>query len=63
MNSKLHDDMIAMGDKAIVAAHALSSLNSGTKSAILLAMADELEARSATLKDANASDMKAARAD
>lgn len=63
MSITLHEDMMAMGDKAVVAARALVALNSGTKSAILLAMADEIEARSAALKAANASDMKSAKVD
>lgn len=59
----LHEEMIVMGEKAVAAARALASLSARTKSAILLAMADELEARSADLKAANERDMKAARTD
>lgn len=52
-----------MGDKAVTAARLLALLSAPAKSAILLAMAEELEAHSSDLKAANERDMKAAKAD
>ncbi|MEI6219081.1 MAG: glutamate-5-semialdehyde dehydrogenase [bacterium] len=63
MNSSLHNDMIKIGDRAVAAARALTSLSARKKNAILLAMADELEARRASLKSINSCDMAAAKAD
>ncbi|MBN1269692.1 MAG: glutamate-5-semialdehyde dehydrogenase [Kiritimatiellae bacterium] len=57
----LHDDMIAMGDRAQAAARELALLSSRKKKSILEAMADELDARRADLKAANARDMEAGR--
>ena len=58
----LHDDMVAMGDRAVTAARALALLDARKKSRILHAMADELDARRAELQAANAKDMAAAKA-
>ncbi len=58
----LHDEMIEMGDRAVVASRALAQLSARRKNAILEAMASELESRRATLKEANALDMEAGRA-
>jgi len=57
----LHDDMVAMGDRALAASRELALLDSGTKNAILVAMADALDARKQTLFEANQKDMEAAR--
>ena len=43
----LHDDMVAMGDRAVAAARELALLKTRRKNAILLAIADELDARRA----------------
>jgi glutamate-5-semialdehyde dehydrogenase len=58
----LHEEMIEMGDRAVVASRALAQLSARRKNAILEAMATELESRRATLKEANALDMEAGRA-
>lgn len=58
----LHDDMLAMGDRAVVAARAMAQLSCRKKNAILEAMADELDARRTEIKEANARDMEAAQA-
>lgn len=63
MSANLHEEMIQMGDRAVAAARELATLGARTKSAILLAMADELVARRAQLKAANSLDMKAAKAE
>lgn len=55
----LHDEMIAMGDRAVAASRALARLTARRKSAILEAMAAELDARRATVQEANAKDMQA----
>ena len=49
---KLHDEMIAVGDRAVAAARELLLLNSRKKNAILQAMADELDARKTALREA-----------
>jgi hypothetical protein len=58
----LHEEMIAMGDRAVVASRALAQLSARRKNAILEAMATELETRRTALKEANALDMEAGRA-
>ena len=58
----LHEEMIAMGDRAVVASRALAQLSARRKNAILEAMAAELEARRGAIKEANALDMDAGRA-
>ncbi|MCO5044940.1 MAG: glutamate-5-semialdehyde dehydrogenase [Kiritimatiellae bacterium] len=57
----LHDEMIAMGDRAVAAARAMAQLSSRRKNAILEAMADELDQRREAIKEANARDMEAAK--
>lgn len=59
----LHDDMIAMGRQAVVAARRMAALSSRTKSKILIAMADEVESCRAELLKANAQDMENGRRD
>ena len=58
----LHEEMIAMGDRAVVASRALAQMSARRKNAILEAMAVELEARRGAIKEANALDMEAGRA-
>ena len=58
----LHEEMRAMGDRAVAAAHALAPLSSRRKNALLDAMADELDAQRGALLQANAADLAAARA-
>lgn len=58
----LHEDMIAMGDHAVAAARELALLNARQKNSVLLAMAEELETRRESLKEANRKDMELARA-
>jgi glutamate-5-semialdehyde dehydrogenase len=53
----LHDEMIAMGERAVTASRELLSLNSRKKNTILQAMADELEQRQQEVFEANAKDM------
>lgn len=55
----LHDDMVAMADRAVAASRALARLTTRKKNAILEAMADELDERRQAIKDANALDMEA----
>ncbi len=57
----LHEEMLQMGDRAVTAARALALCSTRKKNSILEAMADELEAQRAALKQANAVDMEAAR--
>ncbi len=57
----LHEEMVAMGDRAVVAARALAQLSARRKNSVLEAMAEELDARRETLKAANARDMEAAK--
>ncbi len=54
--------MIAMGDRAVLAARALAALDTRRKNAILRGMADAIEAQRATLQAANARDLAAGRA-
>ncbi len=58
---KLHDDMIAMGDRAVAVARALATLGSAAKNGMLRGMAEALRARRAELLAANAADMAAGR--
>ncbi|MBM4143603.1 MAG: glutamate-5-semialdehyde dehydrogenase [Lentisphaerae bacterium] len=53
----LHEDMLAMGDRALAAARALADLHSRRKNNILHAMADELEKRREQIKGENRKDM------
>jgi glutamate-5-semialdehyde dehydrogenase len=58
----LHEEMVAMGDRAVGAARKLAQLSARRKNSILEAMAAELDARRAALMEANARDMTAAKA-
>jgi len=60
---KLHNEMIAMGDRAVAAARALLLLSSRRKNTILQAMADEIDARRTALKEANRKDVDEATAE
>lgn len=55
----VHDEMIAMGDRAVIAARQLAELTTRKKNAILEAMASELDARRSDIQSANEKDMKA----
>jgi glutamate-5-semialdehyde dehydrogenase len=57
----LHDDMVAMADKAVKASRALAKLTSRKKNTILEAMADEIDQRRDAIKAANQLDMEAGR--
>ena len=57
----LHEDIVALGNRAVVASHALARLTARKKNTILQAMADEIEARRDVLKEANARDVAAAK--
>ena len=58
----LHEDMVAMGRKAVIASRELARLSARKKNAILLAMADEVEAQREAIKKANAQDVEVAKA-
>jgi glutamate-5-semialdehyde dehydrogenase len=58
----LHEEMLIMGEKAVVASRDLARLSARKKNTILLAMADEIEASRDILKQANGKDLEAARA-
>ncbi len=58
----LHEEMVALGDRAVAASRELARLSARRKNTILVAMADELEARRDALKAANAKDVEAAQA-
>jgi len=55
----LHDEMVAMADKAVLASRELAKLTSRKKNNILEAMADELDARRDRIKEENQKDMAA----
>ena len=59
----LHDDMVQMGEQALAASRALAKLTSRKKNAILEVMADELDARRASIQEANRLDLEDGRAD
>lgn len=61
MNNNLHNEMIEMGDRAVAAARALAKLSARRKNTILMAMADEIEARRDAIRAANQTDMDLAR--
>lgn len=61
MNNNLHNEMIEMGDRAVAAARALAKLSARRKNTILIAMADEIEARRDAIRAANQTDMDLAR--
>jgi glutamate-5-semialdehyde dehydrogenase len=55
----LHEEMVAMADRAVKASRALARLTSRKKNSILEAMAEELDQRRAVIKEANQKDMEA----
>ncbi|MDD5484202.1 MAG: glutamate-5-semialdehyde dehydrogenase [Kiritimatiellae bacterium] len=57
----LHDEMAAIGSRAVVASRRLALLGSGKKNAILESMAEAIEARKDAIKEANARDLEAAK--
>jgi len=57
----LHDDMVTIGQRALTASRELVPLKSRKKNAILLAMADELDARREAIQAANAIDIEEGR--
>jgi len=61
MVMNLHDEIVRMGDQAVRAARELARLSTRRKNAILEAMAEELEARRATIREINQAEVKAAR--
>lgn len=58
----LHEEMIQIGQRAVAAARAMARVSSRRKNGMLEAMADELEARRAAIRAANAQDVEAGRA-
>jgi glutamate-5-semialdehyde dehydrogenase len=58
----LHEDMVAMGNRAVAASRELARLTARKKNTILQAMADEIETSREALKEANARDVVAAKA-
>ena len=61
METDLHRTIRKMGDRALAAARKLANCSTRKKNAILLAMADEIEARRETIAAANREDIAAAR--
>ena len=57
----LHDDMTQIGGQALKASRELVLCNARKKNAMLIAMADELEARRTEIAEANAKDIEAGR--
>ena len=57
----LHDEMVQIGSQALSASRELVLSNSRKKNAMLLAMADELDARRSDIVTANAKDIEAGR--
>jgi len=57
----LHDEMVKLGEQAVIASRALAPLSARNKNAILEAMAEELELRQSDIQAANAKDMEAGR--
>jgi glutamate-5-semialdehyde dehydrogenase len=57
----LHDEITAIGDRALVASRKLALLGARKKKAILLAMAGELEERKAAIVEANGKDVEEGR--
>jgi len=55
----LHDEIVAIGNKAVTAARRLALLNGLRRQNILLAMADAIDAQRAAIKEANARDLLA----
>lgn len=59
-DADIHSAILDMGRRARAASHELVKLSTAQKNAILLAMADEIEARQARILEANARDLAAA---
>ena len=57
----LHDDMIAIGHRAVTASRQMALLSARKKNSILQSMADEIEKLRNVIKEANAKDMAAGR--
>jgi len=57
----LHDEMVAIGNRAVLASRKLARLSAARRNAILPAMAEALEAQRNAIKEANARDLFAAR--
>ena len=57
---QLHQEILAMGDRAVAAARELARLSTHRKNAVLHAMADGIEARRAPILDANRRDLQEA---
>ncbi len=57
----LHEEMVLMGEKAVTASRGLARLSARKKNAILLAMADGIDAQRDSIKQANALDVEAAK--
>lgn len=55
----LHDDMIAMGHRAVTASRTLALLSARKKNTILQSMADEIETTREIIKETNAKDVDA----
>ncbi len=60
-DTEIQQTLLEMGRRARAAAHELVKLTTAQKNAILLAMADEIEARQAGILEANAKDLARAR--
>ena len=58
----LHDTIRTIGDQALTAARSMVNLSTKKKNAVLLAMADALDAQRVLIKDANAKDIAQAQA-
>ncbi len=58
----LHEDLLAMGDRAVTASRALATLTTRKKNAILEAMAAELDEQREEIRVANAKDLEAGQA-
>jgi len=57
----LHDEMTAIGNRAVLASRKLALLITAKKNAILLAMAEAIETQKKIIQEANARDLQAAR--
>lgn len=57
----LHDEMVAIGNRAVVASRKLALLSAAKKNAILLAMAEAIETQKNLIKEANTRDLQAAK--
>jgi len=57
----IHDEMVAIGNRAVLASRKLALLSAAEKNAILLAMAESIELQKNSIKEANARDLLAAK--